>query len=419
MAKILMIRLLKSQLKAWFLSLVSLGFLVIGEPLFWLMGQRRGTASELPKMKHILVLRFDQIGDVVLTIPLLRELQKNSPGAHITVVVKPEIYDLISLCPYADEVLTFDWHLSKRSQDYKRRLRAFKFCAAHLWHHKFDIAIIPRWDVDWYCQTFIAYFSGARRRVGYSEDVNLIKRIHNHGYDRLLTQFLHQKLVEHEVKRSLDILREIGGTATETHLEVWSAPADDNWAQTWLDETTNENGPLIAFGPFVGNSALKQWPHPNFAALGRWLLAAYGGRILLLGGSGDRTRAQRICDEIGQGAENMAGSCSLPQTIALLKRCSLYVGDDSGPMHLASAAGIPVVALFGPSCPHRFSPWTSRKQLLWKQLPCSPCSVAGTGENHADCCTVCIFPEPLCIQSITVEEVQEAIKRTGFFANPV
>ena len=411
-----MIRFLKSRLKAQFLSLVSFSFLAVGEPLFWLMGRRRGPAPKLSEMQSILVLRFDQIGDVVMTIPLLRELKKNSPRAHITVVVKPEIRDLILSCPYADEVLTFDWHLSKRSEDYKRRIRAFKFCATSLWHRRFDLAVIPRWDADWYCQTFVAYFSGARRRIGYSEDVDSIKKVHNHGYDRLLTQALHQKSPKHEVERSLDILRELGGIVGETHLEIWSNPTDDTWAQTWLNGKIAGNVPLIAFGPFVGNSILKKWPHTSFAALGCWLLSISGGRILVLGGFGDRTQAQQICDKIGPGAENLAGSCSLSQTVALLKRCALYIGDDSGPMHLASASGIPVIALFGPSCPHRFSPWTQKKQVLWKQLPCSPCSTAGAGENHADCCTVCLFPEPLCVQSITVGEVRAAVEKTGLFA---
>lgn len=411
---------LKSKGKALFLSLVSAACLAAGEPVFRLRGMRRGAGRTLPEMRRILVVRLDQIGDVVLTLPLLRELKRNAPLSRITLVVKPELRDLALSCPDIDEVLTFDWHLARRSQDYKRRLRAVKFCIVHLWPRRFDLAIVPRWDADWYCQTFIAYFSGAPQRIGYSEAVDPVKRIHNHSYDRLLTQCLPQKSVAHEAERNLDILRALGGTAAGTSLAACSAAADDDWAQAWLDENAvDENAvsarPLIALGPFAGNSVLKQWPVSRFAALGRRLVAG-GGAVVVVGGGGDREQAERICAEIGPGAVSLAGAASLPQTAALLRRCSLFVGDDSGPMHLAAAAGIPVIGLFGPSCPHRFSPWTPKKQVLWHPLPCSPCSVVKAGENHADCCTVCIFPEPLCIQSITVEEVEAAVRKTALFA---
>ena len=405
---------LKSKLKALFLSLVSTMTLALGEPLFWLGGRRRKSQPALADARRILVVRLDQIGDLVLTTPFLRELKRNAPLARITLVVKPELRDLAASWPDIDEVLTFDWHLPKRSEDYKRRGRALKFCAAYLWPKRFDLAIVPRWDADWYCQTFIAYWSGAPRRIGYSEDVDLIKRIHNHGYDRLLTQTLHNKSVEHEVERSLDILREIGGTVAETQLSGASNAAADAWASAWLaDHHLPQNAPLIALGPFAGNSVLKQWPQTSFAALGRRLVAD-GGRIVIVGGPGDREQAEAICAEIGPGAFSATGA-ALPQTAALLRRCALFVGDDSGPMHLA-AAGVPVVALFGPSCPHRFRPWTPSAEIVWHQLPCSPCSRADAGENHADCCTVCIFGEPLCIQSITVEEVWASIERTGVLA---
>lgn len=406
---------LKSSLKALFLSLVSAGTLALGEPLFWLIGRRRASQPALADARRILVVRLDQIGDLVLTTPFLRELKRNAPLARITLVVKPELRELALTLPSVDEVLTFDWHLARRSDEWRRRLRVFGFCAAHLWPRRFELAIVPRWDADWYCQTLIAYGSGAPRRIGYSEDVDLIKRIHNHGYDRLLTQTLHQKSVEHEVERGLDVLRALGGTAAETQLEGGSGPAADAWARAWLEDNIPDNAPLIALGPFAGNSVLKQWPLPNFAALGRRLIAD-GGRIVIVGGPGDREQAEHLCAKIGPGAVNVAGACFLPQTAAVLRRCTLFVGDDSGPMHLAAAAGIPVVALFGPSCPHRFRPWTPSAEVVWHQLPCSPCSAAAPGENHADCCTVCIHPEPLCIQSITVEEVQAAIERTGVLA---
>ena len=404
-----MIRFLKRNLNTLFHHLISLSSLVVGEPLFRLRGMRRGISlPELSQLGQILVIRLDQIGDFVMTTPLLRELRKNAPQARITLIVKPELHSLASACPYVDEVLTFNSHTSTRFLDIRRPSRALKFCVTHLWQRRFNLAIIPRWDGDWYYQTFLAYFSGSRWRIGYSEDVTPIKQIHNRGYDRLLTHALHRNILTHEVERNLAILQELGGTVRQTEAEIWSTAADDLWAQNWLEARNKPAGrPWIAVGPFAGNSVLKRWPLQRFAQLGRWLISVSGGHILILGGAGDQAEAHQLCVDIGARTSNAVGQCSLPQTIALLKHCSLYIGVDSGPMHLASAVGIPVIALFGPSCPHRFQPWTPKKQVLWTQLPCSPCKI----QDHADCCTVCIFAQPHCIQSITVEEVQEAVKK--------
>ncbi len=407
-----MIRLVKKTLNSLFHHLISFSVLAVGEPLFRLLGMRRGISQpELSQVGQILVLRHDQIGDFVMTTPMLRELRNNAPQAQITLIVKPELYALASACPYIDEVLTFDWHTPTRFLDLRRPARALVFCVSRLWRHRFDLAIIPRWDGDWYYQTFLAYFSGSRWRIGYSEGVNPVKQVHNRGYDRLLTQVLHQSMLSHEVERNLAVLRELGGAVRKTNVEVWSTPADDLWAENWLrDRNTASDRPLIVFGPFAGNNVLKKWPLQNFAQLGQWLANNSGGHIVIVGGRGDQDQAQEICEEIGAKASNAASQCSLPQTISLLKRCSLYIGVDSGPMHLASAVGVPIIALFGPSCPHRFQPWTPKKQVLWNQLACSPCKA----QDHADCCTVCIFAQPHCIQSITVEEVQEAVKKAGF-----
>jgi len=405
-----MLRTLGNRIKGLLRFFVSISFtLTVGERFFRLLGMRpSGSLPELPYLQQILILRLDQIGDVVMTSALLRELRKNAPQARITLVVKPELRELVAACPYIDELLTFDCRTPKQFPELWRRSRALVFCLSHLWGRRFDLAIIPRWDVDSYYQTFLAYLSGASWRIGYSENINPIKQQLNLGYDRLLTHPIEEKTLLHEVERDLNILRALGGQVINEGLEIWTSPADEVYAQNQFDKMEAAGGgPVFALGPFVGGSSLKRWPLQDFVALGQWLQKTHGGSILILGRGEDQSEAQYLCKEIGCGAFSLAGQCSLPQTVALLKRCILYIGDDSGPMHLASAVGMPVIALFGPSCPHRFGPWTSNKQVLWKQLPCSPCVI----NNHVDCCSVCIFPQPQCIQSITLAEVQEAFEK--------
>jgi hypothetical protein len=107
----------------------------------------------------------------------------------------------MEMCPYADRVLTFDWNTDMDSPLATARLhgRVLRFAKRNLWKNQFDIAIVPRWDADYYHATFLAYFSGAVARVGYSEKVNLTKQVANRGADSLLTHPLYNNEPKHEV----------------------------------------------------------------------------------------------------------------------------------------------------------------------------------------------------------------------------
>jgi len=161
---------------------------------------------------------------------------------------------------------------------------------------------------------------------------------------------------------------------------------------------------LIGIGPSGGHSVLKQWPLVNFAELGIRLHVRYGAVLLLFGGPGERAMGQTLASQIGPAALTSIGETSLRQTAALMELCQVYIGNDSGPTHMAAAMGTPVVAIFGSSCRHRFQPG-GRTSLVWRELPCSPCRVSG----HEDRCHTCIYGAPLCLTQITVDEVENAV----------
>jgi heptosyltransferase-2 len=141
-----------------------------GEPFFKLMGMRRNKHDlNLAQVEKVLIVRLDEIGDVVMTTPFLRELRRNLPDAWITLVVKPAVYNLVERCPYVNEVLVYDWNTKHRLlKPLQRHWRALQLAWKHLWKRRFDLAILPRWDVDSYHGSFVLYFSGAPWRVGYS-----------------------------------------------------------------------------------------------------------------------------------------------------------------------------------------------------------------------------------------------------------
>ena len=150
--------------------------LILGEKIFYLLGKRKNSHIPSPRqIDTILIVRLDEIGDVVMTSAFLRELRNAAPQARITLLVKPKVLNFVERCPYVDEVLSFT--CDDLTSDLNRHVKAIRFSMSNLWAKDLSLAIIPRWDTDISHATFLAYFSGARWRIGYSETVNRINRL--------------------------------------------------------------------------------------------------------------------------------------------------------------------------------------------------------------------------------------------------
>lgn len=361
------------------------------------------------ELHHILVIRLDEIGDVVLTTPFLRELRNNYPTSRITLLVKPVIYNLVEFCPYVDDVLVFS-KPTGRGFDFKIILAALQFARQHLWRARYDIAIVPRWDTDTgYGAGWIAFFSRAVRRIGYSEHVYVGKEVSDRGFDRLYTDVIVRREIKHEVERNLDILRYLGGKIESAHLEVWTGPKDKKYASQWFDTYLPERNKPIVIALFLSaGSKQKEWGVGNYAAVLKRLRGRYPLHVVLLG---DRKNTEqygtRFLQEYGEGGvSNLIGKTSLRETIEILKGCDLYFGGDTGPMHLAAACKMLGVALFfmpkgvgktigGIFPPERFGPWDSNLVIL------QPDAFGdGKGDNN--------FEQPS--SSISLEGVQASLE---------
>src|SRR5437764_607347 len=156
---------------------------------------------------RILVVKPDEIGDVLLTSAFLRELRHNYPKAWICLVVKPAVYNLVEYCPYINELSTYDWTSRRYLGRFQGSWRAYKFVRRTFRTLRFDMAILPRSDADFYHATFIAFFSRAKKRIGFSETFTADRRRWNRGYDRMLTDVLTHVDAKHEVLRSLQLIR--------------------------------------------------------------------------------------------------------------------------------------------------------------------------------------------------------------------
>ncbi|MEQ1860247.1 MAG: glycosyltransferase family 9 protein [Chthoniobacteraceae bacterium] len=376
----------------------------IGEVLFRVRGFRRDSEMSLNAARSILVVRLDRLGDMVLTSGFLRELRRNAPHAHITLLVQPPSRALVTACPHIDEVIAWPpdasdrWDPDDAKASVVRVWRVLRLAARSLWCRRFDLAIIPRWGVDYYHAVFAAYLSGATQRVGYSESVSSEKARVNRNFDILLTRSLRLDGSFHEVEKNLKLLREMGGTIDSQRLELWTELADEQTVRERLLRAGHVAGtPLVAFG--IGASGSDRvWPPAYFGRLGGWLHRERSARVVLIGSEGERALAAEIRARLGDVAIDMVGQVSLRECAALLKRCCLYVGNDTGPMHMAAAAGLPVVEISRHlrecwpeqfDSPAYFSPWAVPSVVVAVED-----GVAGLGD----------------IASISVERVQAAVE---------
>jgi heptosyltransferase-2 len=150
----------------------------------------------------------------------------------------------------------------------------------------------------------------------------------------------------------------------------------------------------------------RGWPLENFAELAILLSREAGYRPVVVGGPGDVEAFKIVRHLFKDVIVDLVGKGNVRETIALIKQSKLFVGNDSGIMHLAAAAGTPLVALFGPQSPVKFGPWSDRARVIYKGLSCSPCKQRFFLE-----CDPSPRMRPACMEAISVEEVyQECVK---------
>src|SRR3974390_1442208 len=206
----------------------------------------RPNRSDSPR--SILIIRLDQLGDLVLTTPLFRELKRVYPGAYITAVIPPQFKAILTTNRHVDEILTLD---EVRATWLPSRAR---WLASALWlyrtrlrHRQFDLAISPRRDVDRSLATLVCVLANASRRVGYSSRSSQAKRKINRGFDAAFDVVLAPGPLQHEVERYLAVVEALGARAAGHQLEIRLTDSDRKFAAELLKH--HDGGRLlVAFG---------------------------------------------------------------------------------------------------------------------------------------------------------------------------
>lgn len=334
------------------------------------------------RMNNILVIKLRYIGDVLLATPVLRSLKSAYPRATLTVVVNPGTEEMLANHPDVSEVLVLprgSW-LSQLRFLYELRRRRFD-------------CVLDLTDGD--RAALLAWFCGAPVRVGFNDE--------RRWRGILYTQIARPPAGGHRIEHDLSILHPLGVSPITNIPTLTISDNDDRGAERILHEAgvsqQATEGRLVMLQP-AARYWFKAWPEDRFAILADRLTTVQGCHVLIGGSPQDRELAERICRGTRTGCTVIAGRTTLLEYAAILKRCVLFVGNDSGAMHMAAAMGTPLVALFGPSDPGEWGPRGGPAHAIYKGLDCRACF-------HP----TCRRGAENCMQLITVDEVYAAALR--------
>lgn len=266
------------------------------------------------------------MGDVVLTIPAIRALDQAFPSARISLWVDRSTKDLVEGLPFIDEVILEDGDAGWRG--YFRHVAALR-------RKKFDLAVIYHTKRRTNMACFLA---GIPHRLGYK----------NNKFGFLLTRPVVDERhlgTKHEAEYCMDLLKAIGVKGGGLELQVALHEDAEAWAERFFIDHKLAGSPVIAIHPSA-SCPTRFWPVDSYADLASRIIRRYKAPIIIVGKKNVQPAAGKIMAYAGRGVIDLTGQTSLSQLTSILKRCRMLISNDSGPVHVGAAVGIPVISLF-------------------------------------------------------------------------
>ena len=331
-------------------------------------------------MRNILIIKLRYIGDVLLATPTVRAIKAARPDVRVTMLVNRGTEDVLSGNPDVDEIMVLD----------KGSLAAQSRLIAELRGRQFD-TVIDLTDGD--RSAFLTRISGAPVRIGFNDE----HRWRGRYYTEVVQPV---PAVRHRIERDLESLKPMNIQAESKVPQLWLTQEEMKNADQLLDELGIQRSQSMMILQPGARYWFKAWPPERFAELADYLTFQWGSQVLIGGSDQDIEIAQKIQQMAKKNPIIIAGRTTIRQFAAVAKKSALFVGSDSGAMHLASAVGTPVVALFGPSNPREWGPRGGPVEVLYKEIDCRPCF-------HP----TCKRGEENCMRLIAVHEVIAAAER--------
>jgi heptosyltransferase-2 len=319
----------------------------------------------------ILIRAPNWVGDAVISIPALNALRSTQPDDEICVLARPVVADVLSGQPFVDRILQYDFRGRHRGWFGREKL------IAELRSEKFDRAVLLQnaFEAAW-----LAWRAGIPERIGYARD----------GRGPLLTKAIavprEGEIPRHESHYYLELLRRagwIGSTPNVPPIRLQVSDVARAAAESALRSAgARENAWRCAIAPGASYGAAKCWAPERFAHLADRLISECGADVIFFGTPGEKEIAARIRASMKAQAISLVGETSMRDLAALFASCSAFIGNDSGAMHVAAAAGLPVVGIFGSTDPEGTAPVTEQFTLIREAVSCSPCFLRRCPVDH-------------------------------------
>jgi heptosyltransferase II len=335
----------------------------------------------------ILIRATNWIGDAVMALPALRAVRKRFPEAEIAIVGRPYVTDIYHDQDICDRLIPYDPKGLHSGISGRERL------VAELRAQKFDVALLLQnaFDAAW-----LAWRARIPKRIGYARD----------GRSFLLTKAIplprHGEIPAHEKFYYLELLRRAGwldSVQDETFIGLRVSEEKRRSAHEFLCASGVRQGALrIAIGAGASYGSAKCWPPPRFAEVANRLQSEADADVILFGTAAEESVSTAISAEMHRPPINLTGKTAIADLPALLLQCHLFIGNDSGAMHVAAAVGLPVIAVFGPTDPEGTAPVTPRCTIVQQKPYCSPCFLRRCPTDHR------------CMTAITANMVEAAAR---------
>lgn len=329
----------------------------------------------------ILLIRTAYIGDVIMTLPVLKPLRERFRKSRISLLTSRGAAEVVRGNPFIDEIISYDpfWFYPSEKSEYVEFMR-------HMRKRSFDLVIEARADIREIL--LLAWPLKARHRISYSVG----------GGSYLLTHVVPYGGLKHKVEYHLDLARYLGCDVRRVEWGVYLSDDEQKRVGDIL-RSSGISGPFIAVHPGA-RLPLKRWVPERYAAVCDQLVERRGLPIVLFGAKGERDLVDEVLEAMRPGhSVNLAGALSLRELAGMVSHSALLICNDSAPMHIAASMKTPTVAVFGPSKSIETAPYGNSHRVVEKSFPCRwRCD-----ENK---CAHTRFHA--CMTDITVEEVLRA-----------
>lgn len=339
------------------------------------------------RVQRLLVRGPNWLGDAVMCEPALRGLRQCFPETDITVLVKPAVAELLIGHPAVNRIVIYDDKGRHAGLSGKWAL------ASQLRRERFDVAVLFQNAFE---AALLVWLAGVSRRYGYATD----------GRSVLLTDPVavpDKRTHVHQVRYYWDLLKPLGlhGDPPAPELFV-SMTEEDAMARQLCEGGIDESKFVIGVNPGSIYGGAKRWLPDRFAdateRLGQTIRQSHSRdvAVMILGAKGEEALGQEIAARLSLPTVVLSGATTIRALMAAVKRCGLLLTNDTGPMHIASAMKVPVVAVFGPTDWRTTSPYHTAHAIVRHPVDCAPCMLRECPIDHR------------CMTGVSVEQVHEA-----------